>query len=529
MAGAITSAGLLFGRELPSHVLRITQLALRLFSHLWINEIQAVSLTLRGVGITARAAVHSRKRLLYVCGGSDGRRPTEVSFRMDPVCEKWEVLPAMRQGRIQAAGTVAGGRLFLCGGTDGHNILESVECFNPGMQRWEAAPSMLQPRVGASAVAVDGYVCVCGGRDSSGYLNSTERFLPRTAEGVYDHRAGMEGFFHTSLGGKWKWRVTLYCRGMVIDARDYVHQQAILRSDSFIVTTSSVITVVTQGGKGCLDSVVGMPAKVEGMTTGKGFLGIGIQDVAQGRWVLSKRKTVNGASTWREGDPGSQGAGNEEVLTFDSKELAPLAGKEVTVDIIDTFSGAWGWICASSATISSVELTGHWEAMAPMQERRCYAAAGKLPGRLLLCGGLNQPSRSLNCVECFIPTGDSGSGSWSHVPPMLEGRAAATAAALGEHLYVCGGIDGPTELWSTERFDHQQGHWETLAPMKQRRKFASAAACAGAIYVFGGLDGKQYLKSGERFEVERWQWEALVEAMPDSRAFCIVAAMEGPS
>lgn len=286
--------------------------------------------------------------------------------------------------------------------------------------------------------------------------------------------------------------------------------------------------MVTQGGVGAQESVAGLPATVEGMTNKTGFLGIAIRDVATDEWVLSRRRTFCGGSKWKEGrDPeNEEGNGNEEMIRFDSEELSRFAGREVTVDVVDAYSGACGWLAVRRATISGVEMAGAWEALPPMATKRCYAAGGKLPGRLYMCGGMDHPKRTFSSVESFDPLADDRAGRWAHAAPMSQPRSSAACAGNGGAMYVFGGHDGNLELPTIERLSWSTGVWEVLATMSQRRRFPGAASAAGVLYVFGGFDGKSYLTSGERFEEQRFRWEGLATPMPAPRAFCAVAALE---
>mmetsp|Transcript_88293 Transcript_88293/g.230389 ORF Transcript_88293/g.230389 Transcript_88293/m.230389 type:complete len:545 (+) Transcript_88293:85-1719(+) len=518
----------LLPREIPSYLLRVQQSCLRIMSYLCIHEIQLVSMTQRHLEVSSRAVVAGRRRLLYLCGGSDGRKPVGTTSRFDPQAGSWEPLPDMRRARVQAAGACGAGRIFLCGGSDGQETLNSVECFNPGMRRWEAAPPMLQARCGASAVLVEGALCVVGGKDEKTYLTSAERFRPKPLEGVFHGRPGANMFFAKSYGDKFRWRVTKHCQGLVLDARDYAHSQCVLRSKPFTLSPTTNVDVVTQGGVGAKASIAGLPVHFEGLSTDDGFLGVAIRDVAADQWLLSKRRSFCGGSTWKKHDSRLlEGTGSEETLTFSPQELGPFAGREVTLDVVDTFHGAWGWICIRRVNVASIEVAGVWEAMPPMKEPRCYAAGGKLPGRLLMCGGLSDPTRCNSSVERFDPLADGGTGRWDYELPMSTARACASSAGMGGFLYVCGGSDGLRELNTVERLSGDFGQWEVVSVMTQIRKFAAAGMVSERLYIFGGFDGKRYLDRSETFDEQGWRWEEMSIYLPGQRAFCTVGAMEG--
>jgi hypothetical protein len=120
------------------------------------------------------------------------------------------------------------------------------------------------------------------------------------------------------------------------------HDYGVLQSIEFTLTGSTSISIGTHGGTGGL-------ADVDGLSTETmGFMGIAIRDVASDTWIISSRRTNNGA-----------GAGGYEVLTFSSSDLAEHAGKVVTLDLIDSYSdgGSYDWITFNKATISGSATT----------------------------------------------------------------------------------------------------------------------------------------------------------------------------
>ena len=83
--------------------------------------------------------------------------------------------------------------------------------------------------------------------------------------------------------------------------------------------------------------------------------------------------------------------------------------------------------------------------------------------------------------------------SWMEGAPMLNGRTMATAALLGDELYVMGGdaIAGPRS--DTEIFDLKGNFWRATSALPVGVQQAAAAALNGRIYVSGGFEaGKRY-------------------------------------
>jgi len=143
--------------------------------------------------------------------------------------------------------------------------------------------------------------------------------------------------------------------------------------------------------------------------------------------------------------------------------------------------------------------TGRWEALPRMMERRAYASAGVMDGRLYVCGGSSNglDGPLLRSVERIYPSAPA----WEAMPPMLVARKGASAGAVGGRLYVCGGVDGGGHATSSaERFDPGALVWEASLPMAERRGGSAASALSGRLYVCGGTDGQVSLSSVERLD-----------------------------
>jgi len=149
-------------------------------------------------------------------------------------------------------------------------------------------------------------------------------------DGVYSGSSGMKSFF-VSFGSPWQYQDNY--GGMMATppvGRDRIHHKSVLRSLPFVVTANSRISLKTRGGHGKTFSVEAQPAEFSGLATSEGFIGAAVRNIRTNRWVVSKTRLFS--------------VDEVETLTFTQEELRPFVGEEVTVDIIDTFAGVWGWI-----------------------------------------------------------------------------------------------------------------------------------------------------------------------------------------
>jgi len=177
-----------------------------------------------------------------------------------------------------------------------------------------------------------------------------------------------------------------------------------------------------------------------------------------------------------------------------------------------------------------------WLPLPPMLSRRVGATATVLSSVLYVCGGFDG-NQYLSAVESFDPVGSAGwEAQWEAKPPMANAREGAVGAALGSHLYICGGNDGTQTLRTVERFDADErngsshsGHtWMPLPGMSMRRDGAVGAVMRDRIYVCGGFDGEQSLslRSTERFDPATGVWK-LNSPMLARRAGAAAAIVAG--
>lgn len=113
----------------------------------------------------------------------------------------------------------------------------------------------------------------------------------------------------------------------------------------------------------------------------------------------------------------------------------------------------------------------------------------------------------LESVERFDPV----TGAWETLTPMSQRRSTHVAAVIAGKLYVAGACE---DGWSVERFDPIQNIWETLQQMSHLQtvpSHVSACVIAGMLYLVGGegFNSKHCAASVKRFNPEAHVWETL--------------------
>ena len=126
---------------------------------------------------------------------------------------------------------------------------------------------------------------------------------------------------------------------------------------------------------------------------------------------------------------------------------------------------------------------------------RAALAAASVQENVFFLGGFGQ-SGPVDVVEQLGP----GSALTVQTPlPTARGNLAATA--LGDSVYVIGGLDGTSRaLADVHRFDLNANTWEPMPRLIIAREGCAAAAVGTALYVFGGRDATgRVLDSVESF------------------------------
>ncbi len=105
---------------------------------------------------------------------------------------------------------------------------------------------------------------------------------------------------------------------------------------------------------------------------------------------------------------------------------------------------------------------------------------------------------------------------WVQLPPLLQPRAAATAALVGDRIIVTGGVDANGEvLDTTEVFDGSG--WKLGAPMPTPRQLLASASDGKLVYAVGGSDGTADLATVEAYDPAADTWTTM-PALPEPRS-----------
>jgi N-acetylneuraminic acid mutarotase len=124
---------------------------------------------------------------------------------------------------------------------------------------------------------------------------------------------------------------------------------------------------------------------------------------------------------------------------------------------------------------------------------------------------------------------DVSISAWTQAAPMPTARTGAAAAALGDEIYVIGGLDGFGRTVATvEVFDTKANSWRTAAPLSIAIHHAAAAAVAGRVFVMGGEEGlsSSPVNSVFSYDPGRNEWRSLAD-LPKERGGASAVVVDG--
>lgn len=158
-----------------------------------------------------------------------------------------------------------------------------------------------------------------------------------------------------------------------------------------------------------------------------------------------------------------------------------------------------------------------WNVGPPMPDERTEVKAAALGDRLYVVGGIipenvddSEPPLT-NEVAVYDPTTEE----WEYTEPMPEALHHVSIVSTDEQIYVLGGFEDDFEaVDSVWLFDGEE--WESGAPLPTSRGALTAEIINDRIYVAGGVNGDNALTTLEVYDPETDEWEAQT-SMPTPR------------
>jgi N-acetylneuraminic acid mutarotase len=174
-------------------------------------------------------------------------------------------------------------------------------------------------------------------------------------------------------------------------------------------------------------------------------------------------------------------------------------------------------------------LSGEWREEGPMAIARSeFGLCALSDGVLYATGGAASDELRLATVERYDPCLDS----WSAAPSMPRPRYAHSAFAVGDAMYVVGGIvqdeeGGCETVNSVLKFDCRMQAWSEVASVPAERDNAGACVLGSDIYIFGGKsESGAPTSTTYRFNTETNEWATLAP-MSEATSQDSVSVLDG--
>jgi hypothetical protein len=173
--------------------------------------------------------------------------------------------------------------------------------------------------------------------------------------------------------------------------------------------------------------------------------------------------------------------------------------------------------------------SGAWREAAPMVMARAeFGLCTLSDGDLYAIGGLSNDNVRLASVERY----DVSLDIWSAAPSLPRPRRSHCACAVGNAMYVMGGIEvdedeGERTVSSVQKYDCRMQTWSEVARMPAERDNFGACMLGSDIYIFGGNDDNETTTSTTyRYCTETNKWATLAP-MPEAKSQHSVSVLDG--
>ena len=148
-------------------------------------------------------------------------------------------------------------------------------------------------------------------------------------------------------------------------------------------------------------------------------------------------------------------------------------------------------------------VNSRWTELPPLLQPRAAAAAAVVGDRIIVTGGVDAAGKLLNTTEIFDGT------SWKLGAPIPTPRQMLGVASDGKLVYVIGGTNGTSDLAAVETYDPTADTWTSLPELPGRRSDFGVAVTDGRLVVVGGMSGDEVLKSVVALDLVTQTWSGL--------------------
>jgi serine/threonine-protein kinase PknK len=166
-----------------------------------------------------------------------------------------------------------------------------------------------------------------------------------------------------------------------------------------------------------------------------------------------------------------------------------------------------GWRTAGAQKVASDQVwrvvNSRWVELPHLLQPRAAAAAAVVGDRLIVTGGVDANGDLLKTTEVF--DGDS----WTLGTSIPTSRQMLGAASDGKLVYAVGGTNGNSDLPTVEAYDPAAKTWTPMPDLAQARSDLGVAIADSRLVAAGGVSAGQVLKSVEVLDLVAKTWDRL--------------------
>lgn len=170
-----------------------------------------------------------------------------------------------------------------------------------------------------------------------------------------------------------------------------------------------------------------------------------------------------------------------------------------------------------------------WADRRKMPTTRARMTAVTFDGMIFVFGGAQRRGgKVLDAVEVFNPEAGER-GAWKKLAKLPQALSAASAAVVGDKIYVIGGWDkgAQNEAYGTVfEYDPEENTFDQKRDMPTPRGGLGAATFQGKIYAIGGWNFEEVLRTVEVYDPATDTWEEKKQ-MPVARALFGITTLSG--
>ena len=180
-----------------------------------------------------------------------------------------------------------------------------------------------------------------------------------------------------------------------------------------------------------------------------------------------------------------------------------------------------GWKTAGPNPVASDQVwrvvNGRWVELPHLLQPRAAAAAAVVGERIIVTGGVNASGALLNTTEIF------DGNAWTLGAPIPTPRQMLAAASDAKLVYTVGGSNGTTDLPSVEAYDPAANTWTPMPELAQARSDLGVTIADGRLIAVGGLSAGQALKSVAVLDLASKTWTGLPDTATARHGMAVAA------